>query len=61
MNPNNPTWSRLFPRLRSHETLYELRFERITDDGTPFAGPGEPLTLVISGAPAKARLSWTHP
>lgn len=61
LNPSNPTWARLFPQLRRHETLYELRFERITEDGTPFAGPGEPLELVISGAPAKARLRWTHP
>ena len=56
-----PTWARLLPGLSNHEALYELRFEKITDDGTPFARSGDTIELVIAGAPAQSRLEWTLP
>ena len=61
INTRSPTWARLLPDLSTHEGLYELRFERITDDGTPFAKSGDTLELIIAGAPAHARLNWAVP
>ena len=61
LNPKNPTWKRLFPYWRTGFSLYELRFDRGGGTGTPLALPGEQLSLVIAGAPARVRLSWTLP
>lgn len=59
LDDDNPTWVRLFPYVGYHDTLYELRFPR--PEGTSFAGPGDRIALVITGAPARVRLEWTLP
>ncbi|MCA9518094.1 MAG: hypothetical protein KC635_24315 [Myxococcales bacterium] len=61
LNKRNPTWDALYPYTGLHYILYELRFARTDDDGERVANAGEPLKLVVSGAPARIELSWTLP
>ncbi|MFT7581927.1 MAG: hypothetical protein ACI9MR_003608 [Myxococcota bacterium] len=58
---SDPTWKRMYPYATSHYTLYELQFDREGVDGQPVAVPGQALHLVVAGAPAKIRMSWTMP
>jgi hypothetical protein len=61
LDKRNPTWNALLPWLDAYHTLYELRFERQLPDGRPLARGGEPLDLIIAGAPAQLRMRWTIP
>jgi hypothetical protein len=61
LNKRNPTWRTLYPFFRQHHMLYELRFERMLPDGRPIARGGEPLELVIAGAPTRMRMRWHMP
>ncbi|MGM0576386.1 MAG: hypothetical protein ACQEXJ_11705 [Myxococcota bacterium] len=59
LDTDNPTWGKLFPYVGYHDSLYELRFDE--PEGGGFAGPEERIHLVIAGAPAHIRLTWTLP
>ncbi len=61
LEEHNPIWRAMYPYFAPQLTLYELRFDRLAADGQPVARPGEPLALVIAGAPAQIRLDWTLP
>lgn len=58
---SDPTWKAMYPYATPHYTLYELQFDREAVDGEPIAVSGQPLHLVVAGAPAKIRMSWTIP
>lgn len=57
----NPTWRALYPATDYHYSLWELTFDAELPDGRSVGRAGEPLELVISGAPGQARVSWTLP
>jgi hypothetical protein len=57
----NPTYQRLYPYLKDHFVLWEARFPRLREAGEPLVRSGDRLDLVIAGAPAQVRLSWTAP
>lgn len=61
LDSRNPAFRRLYPTFGSHDTLYELRFEKMLPDERPIAAKGDKLSLVIAGAPVRVRLSWTMP
>lgn len=61
LDTDNPTWKRLFPYIDPHDVFFELRFNRVLDDGKPLAVSGKPLHLIIAGAPAQVKLTWTAP
>jgi hypothetical protein len=61
LDRRDPAWERLFPFVAHHDSLWEIAFDRSALDGTPIAGPGDEVALVIAGAPARLRLAWTLP
>jgi len=61
LDTDNPTWERLYPYIDPHDVFFELRFDRNLEDGTPLAAAGQPLHLVIAGAPAQVKLTWPAP
>ena len=61
LDTDNPTWKRLFPYIDPHDKFFELRFDRVLDDGTPLVASGQPLHLIIAGAPAQVKLTWRVP
>jgi hypothetical protein len=61
LDTDNPTWKRLYPYIDAHDAFFELRFDRTLDDGRELAASGQPLHLVIAGAPAQVKLTWTAP
>lgn len=60
LDVTNPTWKRLFPYIGDHDSFWEVKFPKSPDDA-PLAASGQALHLVIAGAPARARVSWTLP
>ncbi|MCB9729532.1 MAG: hypothetical protein H6744_08550 [Deltaproteobacteria bacterium] len=59
LDETNPTWDRLFPYKAFHDRLYEFHFPK--DPASPIARSGEPVYLVIAGAPAQVKLEWPMP
>lgn len=58
LDESNPTWKRLFSYLEFHDRLYEVHFAK--DPAAPLVTPGEPVHLVIAGAPALVKLTWIY-
>jgi hypothetical protein len=58
LDPRNPLWFRLFPEHDTFSVLYQLEFESAGVGGTALLTEGQPVTLVIAGAPAQIRLTW---
>jgi hypothetical protein len=60
LDTSNPVWGTLLPWLDPFSQLYELQFDAAS------LGPGDhdklerPLALVVAGAAAHLRLSWTR-
>ena len=60
LDVTNPTWKRLFPYIGEHDSFWEVRFPKAAGE-EPLATSGRDVHLVISGAPARARVTWTMP
>jgi hypothetical protein len=58
LDESNPTWQRLFSYLEFHDRLYEVHFPKNASD--PLVKSGDPVHLVIAGAPAQVKLTWIY-
>ncbi|MEZ4268098.1 MAG: hypothetical protein R3F39_17165 [Myxococcota bacterium] len=58
LDESNPTWKRLFPYLEFHDRLYEVHFAK--NPSAPLVKAGEPIHLIIAGAPAQVKLTWLY-
>lgn len=59
LRAEDPAWERLYPYLEHHDSLWEVRFPRLSEVGEPLFRAGDDVTFLLAGAPARVELGWT--